>query len=358
MGIQMKKICWGIIGCGDVCEVKSGPAFSKIPGSSLHAVMRRNAAKAADYAARHHVPKFYTDVDQLIDDPEVDIVYIATPPGTHAEYALRVCKAGKPAYVEKPMARNTSECDSMVSAFRRAGLPLFIAYYRRCLPRFLQVRDWMAEGAIGELTHINYRYTAPFIETTHAVAVPWRMDPEQSGGGLYLDLGSHTLDIFDHLFGPLENVSGEAAKLVKRNLVEDVVTMQFRVSSGALGAASWNFAGSCREDIIEITGKRGCITLTCFGNEPVRLENNYGIQNADRPNPPHIQQPLIQTIVNELNQKGTCPSTGTSALRTTRVMETVLERYYGGRTYAFWNRPATWVIAGGAPSRILPGPGC
>lgn len=338
----MKNIRWGIIGCGDVCEVKSGPAFSKITGSSLRAVMRRNSAKASDYATRHNVPKFYSDADQLIDDSEVDIVYIATPPGTHAAYALRVCKAGKPAYVEKPMARNATECESMLSAFREAGLPLFIAYYRRCLPRFLQVRDWLVEGSIGALTHINYRFTSPCQKASDPAALPWRMDAEQSGGGLFLDLGSHTLDIFDYLFGPLGHVNGDAANLAKSSAVEDVVTMQFRVPCGALGSASWNFAGPCREDIIEISGTRGRITLTCFGNEPVRLENQSGVQIAERPNPPHIQQPLIQTIVNELNHQGVCPSTGASALRTTRVMDTVLERYYGGRTDAFWSRSATW----------------
>jgi len=339
----MREIRWGIIGCGKVCEVKSGPAFSRIPGSSLHAVMRRDAAKAADYAARHKVPKFCSDADQLIDDPEVDIVYVATPPGTHADYALRVCAAGKPAYVEKPMARNATECEAMFSAFRRAGLPLFVAYYRRALPRFLQVREWLAAGAIGELTHINYRYTSPCQKAAEPAAIPWRMEAEQSGGGLFLDLGSHTLDIFDFLFGPLGQVNGDAANLAKRGAVEDVVTMQFRVPGGALGTASWNFAGPCREDIIEISGAGGRITLTCFGNEPVRLENSDGVQNAERPNPPHIQQPLIQTIVSELNQQGKCPSTGASALRTARVMDTVLDRYYGGRADDFWSRPATWV---------------
>lgn len=338
----MKTIRWGIIGCGKVCEVKSGPAFSLITGSRLHAVMRRNANKAADFAIRHHVPKFYTDADQLIHDPEVDIVYIATPPGTHAEYALRVCKAGKPVYIEKPMARNTPECETLLSAFHQAGLPIFVAYYRRCLPRFLQVRAWLEEGAIGELTHINYRYTSSFQGVVDPHALPWRMDVEQSGGGLFLDLGSHTLDIFDFLFGPLGQVNGDAANLAKCSALEDVVTMQFRVPSGALGVASWNFSGPIREDIIEISGTHGRISLSCFGNEAVRLETLNGVQTVERPNPPHIQQPLIQTIVNELNRQGVCPSTGASALRTSRVMDTVLDRYYGGRADAFWSRPSTW----------------
>lgn len=346
----MKTVRWGIIGCGRVCEVKSGPAFSRIPGSVLQAVMRRDATKAADYAARHHVPVFYADADALIDDPKVDAVYIATPPGTHAEYALRVCKAGKPAYVEKPMARNTAECESMVDAFQQAGLPLFVAYYRRALPRFLKVRDWLAENVIGGVTEIRYRHTSLFHADAGSAPLPWRLDAEQSGGGIFLDIGSHTLDIFDFLFGPLAKVCGAAVNRTHRSTVEDAVTMHFQVPCGALGSATWNFAGPCSEDFIEISGSCGRISLSCFGSEPVRLETEAGVQLADCPNPPHIQQPLIQTIVNALNQQGDCPSTGASALRTTRVMDGVLNDYYGGRSDAFWNRSATW--PGMEPQRI------
>src|SRR4051812_48513080 len=134
-------IRWGIIGCGDVTEVKSGPGFQKAHGSQLVAVMRRNAALAADYAKRHGVPRWYNDAKALVNDPEVDAVYIATPPGVHVEGALLAAAAGKPAYVEKPMARNTTECDVIIQALARADQKLFVAYYRRAMPRFLKLRE-------------------------------------------------------------------------------------------------------------------------------------------------------------------------------------------------------------------------
>src|SRR3954454_8380540 len=143
------QIGWGIIGCGDVTEVKSGPAFNQIENSRLVAVMRRDGEKARDYAARHGVPFWSGDADEVIHHPEVNAVYVATPPGSHLEYALKVCAAGKPAYVEKPMARNASECAAMVEAFEHAGLPLFVAYYRRALPRFLKVKELIESGRIG-----------------------------------------------------------------------------------------------------------------------------------------------------------------------------------------------------------------
>lgn len=114
----MRTIGWGIIGVGDVTEVKSGPAFQKADHSALVAVMRRTSALARDYAERHGVTRWYDDADALIHDPHVNAVYIATPPDTHMDYTLRVAQAGKPVYVEKPMARHHAECRRMIDRLR------------------------------------------------------------------------------------------------------------------------------------------------------------------------------------------------------------------------------------------------
>jgi 1,5-anhydro-D-fructose reductase (1,5-anhydro-D-mannitol-forming) len=201
-------IRWGILGCGDVTEVKSGPALAQAEGSTLVAVMRRTPHLAEDYARRHGVPRWYASASELIHDPEVDAVYVATPPGAHEELALAVAAAGKPAYVEKPMARSHAECARMVDAFAAAGLPLFVAYYRRALPRFEQVRALLAEGRIGRPTSLVYRY----VHTRRRPPGDWRLDPAVAGGGLFLDLGSHALDLFDWLLGPLGEVAGSAAR--------------------------------------------------------------------------------------------------------------------------------------------------
>ena len=145
----MRTIRWGIIGCGNVTEVKSGPGFQKARNSALVAVMRRNAALAQDYAGRHGVPRWYDDGAALIADPEVDAVYVATPPSSHKGYVLACAAAGKPVYVEKPMALDHGECEEMIAACRAANVPLFVAYYRRALPRFLKVKELIDGGAIG-----------------------------------------------------------------------------------------------------------------------------------------------------------------------------------------------------------------
>ena len=117
---------WGIIGCGDVTEVKSGPALQKATGSALVAVMRRDLSKAQDYARRHGVPRAYNSADALINDPEVDAVYIATPPSSHCALTLAVAAAGKPCLVEKPMAMNHGECRRMIEACAARGVPLWV----------------------------------------------------------------------------------------------------------------------------------------------------------------------------------------------------------------------------------------
>lgn len=335
-------IRWGIIGCGDVTEVKSGPGFQKARGSQLVAVMRRNGALAADYARLHGVPRWYEDARALVDDPEVDAVYVATPPGAHLDGARLAAAAGKPAYVEKPMARHTPECAAMIAAFAAAKQKLFVAYYRRALPRFLKVRELLDGGALGMLTGVGYRMSTSTPAMADPAKLPWRLHAESAGGGLLLDVGSHTLDLLDFFCGPLTEVHGTAARLVGPGDVEDAVTMTFRTQNGVPGSGAWNFASQVKDDLLEFSGTAGRLSLSVFGNEPVRFESARGVEYFDLPNPSPIQQPLIQTIVDDLLGRGTCASTGESAQRTSVVMDRVLTAYYGGREDAFWLRPSSW----------------
>jgi predicted dehydrogenase len=345
--IRAVQIRWGIIGCGDVTEVKSGPGFQKAEGSALVAVMRRRGDRAADFARRHGVATWYDDAAALIADATVDVVYVATPPGAHEALALAVCAAGKPAYVEKPMARNHAECRRMVDAFAAAGVPLFVAYYRRALPRFLRARDLVADGALGRITGASYRYAGPHHRDLEARvsggALPWRLEAEQAGGGLFLDLGCHTLDILDFILGPLEEARGTATNVATpQQLVEDGVAMTFRTAAGAPGTAQWNFASAVRADEIVIAGDGGELRLSTFGNEPVALRRGERTEQFELGNPPHIQQPMIQTIVDQLRGRGRCDSTGFSAARTSAVIDAVLLGYYGTRADGFWRAPEAW----------------
>ncbi len=338
----MQTINWGIIGCGDVCEVKSGPALQQANGSNLVAVMRRDADLAADFARRHDVPFSSGDASAIINNPNVNAVYIATPPGSHLEYALQVARAGKPCYVEKPMARSAAESRQMCEAFEAANVPLYVAFYRRGMTRFQTAKRLIDEGALGTVTGVSYRYMSPRDDKLNADDLPWRVRAEQAGAGLFYDLGSHTLDILDYILGPLGNVAGVAANVATPSLdVEDSVAMSF-TAMGAPGVASWNFAAMQRADAIEIYGDKAKLSLSCFGGDDIIVESGDGVETFDGAAPQPVHLGLVQTIVDELRGQGTALSTGRSALRTMDAMDAVLADYYGGRDDDFWQRPDSW----------------
>lgn len=323
----MREVRWGIIGCGDVTEVKSGPAFQKARGSSLVAVMRRTGELARDYARRHEVPRWYDNAADLIADPEVDAVYVATPPSSHAEYVIQAAAAGKPVYVEKPMARNAAECEAMIAACREAGVPLFVAYYRRALPRFLEVRRLVEEGAIGEVRAVQVglcRTPLPSWPGTD-----WRIDPAIAGGGRFVDLACHTLDLLDYILGPIDEARAFVANQGGASAAEDLVSAAFRFASGIQAVGQWCFTAGIDLDVTDIVGTAGTISFATFDEAPILVSRPGGSESYQVPHPPHVQQPLIQTIVDTLLGSGTCPSTGETAIRTTRVMDAVLRDYYG-----------------------------
>ena len=181
------KVRWGVIGAGSVCEKKSAPAMSKIADSSVVAVMRRNEKKAKDYAERHGITKWYSDADAIINDAEVNAIYIATPPNSHLELTKKAAKAGKPVYVEKPMARNHAECLEMIKVCEDEGVPLFVAYYRRTLPNFLKVKSLIEEGAIGDPRYVSIVINQAKHPDVTSEASNWRIDPKVAGGGYFYD---------------------------------------------------------------------------------------------------------------------------------------------------------------------------
>ena len=322
----MNIVRWGIIGCGNVTEVKSGPGFQKAEGSALVAVMRRDAELAADYARRHGVPKAYGRAEDLIADPEVDAVYVATPPSSHCELALKAAAAGAPCMVEKPMAMNHAECLKMVEAFKAAGAPLFPAYYRRAQPRFLKVRELLRAGAIGKVTSAHIVQYGRLDSGDKATG--WRYDPAIAGGGLFLDLGSHGLDILDFLISPIVAVGGYSVNTGGTYNAEDVTVGCFEFEAGCLGTGVWNFNADHSEDRITLTGSDGELQCPVFGNTDIIIKKDGKEEAISVATPEHAHQPFIQTVVNQLLGKGVSESTGESGARTSWVMDQCLKSFY------------------------------
>ena len=307
MGTKLYK--WGMIGCGSVTELKSAPAYQKTEGFELYAVMRRDAAKAEDYAKRHNIPHFFTDADALINHPEIDAIYIATPPDSHEYYALKVAEAGKICCIEKPMAPNYEACLRINAAFQDRNLPLYVAYYRRSLPRFLQVKEWIDQHKIGKIKHIHWHFSKPANDIDKSKAYNWRTDASIAPGGYFDDLASHGLDLFTFLLGTITEAKGMAVNKQSLYSAKDNVTGQWRHDSGITGFGTWDFGADQREDSVKIYGNEGNISFSVFGEVPIVLECDDETISLNIPNPEHVQWYHVQNIKTNLLGGESHPST-------------------------------------------------
>ena len=326
----MKKINWGIIGCGDVTELKSGPAFNKVANSSLVAVMRRNSAKARDYARRHNVPRWYDDAAELINDPEVNAIYVATPPSSHEEYVIAAISAGKPVYVEKPMANNYAGARHMAETAAVKNAKLVVAHYRREQPRFKKVKQLIDEKAIGELLLARLELSKPPM-TKEEMADPgigWRIDPAIAGGGLFHDLGTHQLDLMAYFFGPAQQVTGIATNQGHVYAADDLVAGNILFKNGVAFSGSWcfNAAPAAARDHCEIIGTKGKISFTVFSTDTITVLINDKTTTLSFDPLQHVQQPMIDATVRYFLDEGPNPSTGSEGAEIMRLMEAFVAR--------------------------------
>ncbi|WP_242205800.1 Gfo/Idh/MocA family protein [Aestuariivivens insulae] len=318
-------INWGIIGCGNVTEVKSGPAYKNTKGFHLKAVMRRDLDKVQDYAKRHNIAKYYTNANALINDPEIDAVYIATPPDTHKYYALKVAKAGKPCCIEKPITPTYKEALEVYNTFKNANLPLFVAYYRRSLPRFVKVKEWLSKGYIGDIRHISYNLIRPANQTDLSKSYNWRTDAAIAPGGYFDDLASHALDLFTFLLGNIKEVKGFSNNQQNLYSAKDAITSCWIHDNGITGSGTWNFGSNDYVDDVIIYGSKGSIKFSVFQEKNIVLKSETKNESLFINNPKHIQQYHVENMRDYLmGNSGSHPSTGLTALHTSWVMGEIL----------------------------------
>ena len=324
----MKQINWGFIGCGEVTEKKSGPAFNEVEGSQVVAVMSRSENKARSYAERHHIRKWYTDAQELIDDPDVNAIYIATPPSSHATFAIMAMRAGKPVYIEKPLAASYNDCIRINRISEQTGVPCFVAYYRRYLPYFQKVKEIIENGTIGKVINVQLRFSVPprDLDYKNEKELPWRLQPDIAGGGYFYDLAPHQIDLLQNIFGVITRAHGYPANRAHLYKAEDTVSACFFFENGVTGSGSWCFVGheSSKEDCIEIIGDKGSLSFSVFTYEPIVLITSEGKQSITVPNPSYVQLPMIKHVIEHLQGIGHCDCTSISATPVNWVLDRVL----------------------------------
>jgi len=310
----MKKIKWGIIGCGDVTEVKSGPAFNKVKNSELIAVMRRDAVKAKDYASRHNVPKWYSDADDLINDPDINAIYVATPPSSHEEYTMAAFNANKPVYVEKPMSVNAASANRMTNASREKKIKLVVAHYRNAQPLFNKIKQLLDEKIIGDVRFVRSELFKPS-QSAAELEIPknaWRVDPAIAGGGLFNDLAPHQFGLMNLFFGEAEKLSGISLNQANLYKADDLVAGNILFKSGVLFNGTWcfNVSPEDEKDHCTIFGQRGSIEFTFFNQREVivTVDGKKDILSFDILQ--HVQQPMIERTVKYFLDEGPNPCSG------------------------------------------------
>lgn len=310
----MEKINWGIIGCGDVAEVKSGPAFNKVKNSALVAVMRRNEEKVKDYARRHNVPKWYVDADQLIRDPDVNAIYIATPPSSHEEYAFAALEAGKPVYVEKPMSVDAASATRIAAVARERNIKLSVAHYRRAQPLFKKIKQLIEERIIGDIRFVKSELCKRAL-TKEELMIPkaaWRIDPAIAGGGLFHDLSPHQLDLMLYFFGNPVHALGIATNQGRSYLADDLVAGNILFGNGVVFNGIWCFTVSeaDEKDYCEVVGERGKISFSFFEHRPLTVRVDGKTEEYLFEPLPHVQQPMIEKVTDYFLNRGPNPCGG------------------------------------------------
>jgi predicted dehydrogenase len=319
-----ETVNWGIIGCGDVCEVKSGPAFGKVANSRLVAVMRRNLDKAKDFAQRHGAPKYFSEAAELINDKEVNAIYIATPPSSHESYLEMALKAGKPVYVEKPVTVNSASVERMMEMEKNHDDKVSVAHYRRGLPLFNKIKQLVNDGAIGKVKLILLRTLQPTVsKIISQTGDNWRINPEISGGGLFHDLSPHQLDIMYWIFGEPQQTYVQSANQGKLYNAPDLTMVQLGFANDIYFNGIWNFnvAETATSDSCEIIGDKGTIRFSFFRVSTIELVTGTGTEIFELEYPVNIQQPHINNVVRFFRGEGSNPCSLEEALVTMKVMD-------------------------------------
>lgn len=336
------KIKWGFVGCGRVVEHKSGKAFNNVPNSCIYSILKRNLEKAREASQRFGAPNWFDNIDDLLKS-DIDAVYIATPPGLHLEQAIKCCNASKPVYIEKPLARNYTESKEIVEAFSNRKIPIYVGHYHRALPRFKKIKQLLDSGCIGKVCAVDFYLNRIFSQedADHT----WLYNPILSGGGKFVDIAAHTIDIIIYLFGNIKNVNGFAINSGTGCPLEDNVAFTFCTENNIIGSAYFNLISNQKNDRMIVSGSEGTLEFSIHASDDI-IVNNYNkhAQTFRISNPIIVEEPMIKTVVDDLLMRGCgeCPCLGKDALQTYWVIDKILDDFYGGRSDDFWNHPERW----------------
>lgn len=314
------QVRWGIIGCGDVAEKKSGPALYRTANSQLVAVMRRDAAQAEGFARRHGVPRWYSDVAGILSDEDVDAVYIASPHDLHLEHVGRTVTAGKRIILcEKPLGISSTQAQACVELCRQQGVSLTVAYYRRYWPVVQAMRDLLAEGAIGQVIGARVLLLDHFAGDA---ARPWLTSKAAAGGGALANAGSHWVDLLRYLLGEVVEVSALLPPAAQAIDVEDTAAVHLLTAGGAVATLLSTWRSTIAANELEMIGSAGRLQAAPL-SEGRLLLHRHGHEPEERcyPRTDPAHAGLLAALVPDLLAGKPSPIPGEEAAAVWRIIE-------------------------------------
>ena len=317
---------WGLIGCGDIAARRVAAALRETPGSALVAVARARAELAAEFAARHGARRSYPDWRELLRDPEVTAVYVATPVCLHPEHAVAAAEAGKHVLCEKPMALDVAGGERMREAARASGVRLGVAYYRHHYPIVGRVRAVLGSGEIGEPVFAQvqaFEYFDPGPDHPRA----WLLRRSESGGGPMMDFGCHRIEVLLDLLGPVEEVQGFPVNVrFRAREVEDTCVARLRFRRGAEAVLTVSHAARESRDSIEIFASDGSAHIPVLNQGRLRVVTPSGTREEDHPPPENVHRPLVADFVSAVREGRDPTVTGDVGLAVNRVLAAIYAR--------------------------------
>jgi predicted dehydrogenase len=325
---------WGIIGAGDIARKQTARAIGAVRSARLEAVMRRDLQAARAFAQEFGAAKAYSQVEEVLADPEIDAVYIASPVHLHAQQTMAAAQAGKHVLVEKPMAMSTAECRAMISACRQHGVQLMVCYYQRFNARHIKLRELVAQGAIGQVTMAQARQVFLYPPAPGL----WRQSREQAGGGALMDVGVHGIDTLRFILGEVETVTALVGTLVFSYPVDDTATLLLRFRSGVQGVVSVAFSVPSVDEVdyLEVCGTGGRVWTA-----PLHAKDSHGTLRVSTPQGEQLHvfeqsthQALIEAFDRSLERGEPVPVPGEEGLQGLAVVEAAYASAHAGHCIA------------------------
>ena len=321
-----RPLGWGLIGCGDIAAKRVAAALREAPGSTLVTVARARAPLAADFAREQRARRWHADWREVLRDPEVDAVYLATPVALHPEQAIAAAEAGKHVLCEKPMALDADACTRMVAAARQHGVRLGVAYYRHHYPVVARLRELLASGEIGPPVLAQAQAFEPFNPTPEFPRA-WLLRKADSGGGPMADFGCHRIEVLLDLCGPVAQTRGFPSNVRFRDReVEDTCIAHLQFEGGAHGLVTVSHAMRERRDTLEILGTLGSAHVPVLNEGLLRVTTARGVREERHPPHANLHQPLVEDFVAAVRAGREPAVTGEAGLQVQRVLDAIYRR--------------------------------